>query len=118
GAGAVVPCGNNSLERLVLKRMVFDHDGQALVLGIERGPFRDRPTFQDAVEFEAEVVVHPSGAVFLDHEVECGLLWPALTARLRGLPELALSSVLFKRHDRSTPGTVPPASVPRPHLHV
>ena len=48
--------------------MVFDVHGETAFGGIERGSFRDGPAFQDAVNFEAEIVVEPGSVVFLDDE--------------------------------------------------
>ena len=48
--------------------MVFDMNGHAPILGIERRPLGHGPADQHVVHLQAEVVVQASSAVTLDHE--------------------------------------------------
>src|SRR6202047_4983499 len=50
----------------VFERMIFDMNREAFVAGNETRPFGDRPTLQDAVEFESKMIMPPTGSVFLD----------------------------------------------------
>ena len=72
GAAAVFAFGDRAFELAVLQRMVFDLDGQALFRRIEAGAFWDGPAYEDAVHFEAEIVVQARGVVFLDDEAMAG----------------------------------------------
>ena len=56
-AAAILSLGNGALEITILERMVLDLDRKAFVVRIERGTSRHRPGLEDAVEFEAEIVV-------------------------------------------------------------
>jgi hypothetical protein len=67
-ARAVFAFGDDALERCVVHRVVLDHDGQALVLRIERGALWDGPGLEDAVDLQAKVVVQPRRSVLLDDE--------------------------------------------------
>ncbi len=69
-AAAVFTLGDGALEISVFERMIFHFDCQALVGRIDGGSARDRPGFEDAVEFEPEVVVETAGGVLLDDEAE------------------------------------------------
>ena len=60
--------GNGAFEIAVIERMVLDLDRQPLVVRIERGTARHRPGFEDAVEFQPEIVMQPGRVVLLDHE--------------------------------------------------
>ncbi len=48
--GSVVPFRNDSLEPSIIQRMIFDHDRQALFLGIEGRAFGNRPAFECSAE--------------------------------------------------------------------
>src|SRR5579871_6147920 len=50
--------------------MILDFDGEALVVRIERRPASHSPRLEDAIEFEAEIVMKPRGRVFLNHETQ------------------------------------------------
>src|SRR5271166_559434 len=67
-ACAVVARGNNAFEIAVLERMIFDHDGQPLVLGIKRWSLGHSPRSQHALHLETEVVVESPSGVLLYHE--------------------------------------------------
>jgi hypothetical protein len=103
-AAAVLALRNRALEITIVERVVFDLDGQPLVVRIERGPFRHRPGLEDAVEFEPQIVVQPRGVMLLDHEAPL-LRWHhrRLARRLRRLLEITFLSILGEllQHDWS-----------------
>ena len=48
--------------------MVLDVDGQALFLGLQRGPLGHRPALQHAVHLQTNVVMQAPGSVLLNDE--------------------------------------------------
>ena len=68
GAGTVVARRDHALEVGVLERVILDVDGEALVLGPDRGTLGHGPALQHAVHLEAEVEVQAPGGVLLDDE--------------------------------------------------
>ena len=72
GASAVLAFGDDAFEAAVFHGVVFDLDGETLVLDDVAGAFGDGPAFEDSVPAEAEVVVEMGGGVFLDDEGEGG----------------------------------------------
>lgn len=81
-AGAILSFWNRALESTIIKRMILDMDGQAFLARHEAWPARYRPTFQDAIEFEAEIIMQPRGSMFLHDEAIAGSARSA-SARLR-----------------------------------
>ena len=81
-AAAVFAFGDGAFEFAVVVGVIFDLHCQAFVGGIHRRTFGDRPGFQDAIEFEAQIVVEAGGGVFLDDEDAGGM------RREPGLPAL------------------------------
>ncbi len=69
---AIVPRRDHSLEIPVFERVVFDVDGQSLLLDMGRGPLGHRPALQGAVQLQPQVVVHVPGPVLLDDETGAG----------------------------------------------
>ena len=65
-AAAILAFGNRAFEVTIVQRVVFHLHGQALVLGIERRSLGHSPGLEDAVEFEAQVIMEPRGVMFLD----------------------------------------------------
>ena len=57
GAAAVLALRNGAFEVAVIQRMVFDLDREPLVVGIEGRALGDGPGFEDAVQFESQVVM-------------------------------------------------------------
>src|SRR4029077_14799791 len=57
GAATILALGDGAFEIAVIERMVFPFNREPLVARIERGPPRDRPGFEDAVELEPEIVM-------------------------------------------------------------
>lgn len=51
----------------MVERVIFDLDGQPLVVRIKRRPFGHRPRFEHPVELEPQVVVEAGGVVFEKH---------------------------------------------------
>ena len=71
--------------------MIFDLDRKPFVMWVERGPFGHSPGFEDAIQFEPQIVVQARGIVLLDDEAETGRgLDSVLAAGLPRLPEVAL----------------------------
>ena len=67
---------------------------------IGRRPFRHRPGFEDAVEFEPEIIVQPRRVVLLDDEPPAiRRLDGSLATRLGRLLEIALGTVCRKSVD-------------------
>jgi predicted nucleic acid-binding protein len=52
--------GNHPLERGVLERMILRLHGEALLGGIKRLTFGDRPRLEHAIAFEAKVIMQPA----------------------------------------------------------
>ena len=107
GAAAILALGNGAFEIAVIQRMVFHLHRQPLVVRIERRPLRDRPGLEDAVEFQAQIVMQPARVMLLNDKMpplrgrDLGL-----AAGLRGLFEIALVSIggqVFEGH-----GSIPP----------
>lgn len=69
-SGATLILRNHSLEITVFERMIFDMNREAFVAGNETRPFGDRPTLQDAVEFESKIIMPSTGSMFLHGETE------------------------------------------------
>ncbi|MNJ45841.1 hypothetical protein D3C77_409530 [compost metagenome] len=65
-AGAVVTFGDMAFKACVVQGVVFDMNGQAPHLGVQRRALGDGPAFQGAIELQAKVVVQVAGVVFLD----------------------------------------------------
>jgi hypothetical protein len=51
-SGAILTLRNHPFEITIFERMIFDVNREPFVAGNETRPFGDRPTLQDAVEFE------------------------------------------------------------------
>jgi hypothetical protein len=68
GTTAVLAFGDRPLEVTIIERMVLDLDCKPLITGIEGRSFGDSPGCKDAVQFEAKVIMKPSGVVLLDNE--------------------------------------------------
>ena len=64
---AVLAFGDDAFEVAVFERVILDLDGQVLFSDYETGALRYRPTLEDAVEFEPEVVMQRARRVLLDH---------------------------------------------------
>ncbi len=76
--------------------MIFDVGGEALLGGIQGWTFGDGPADEDAVHFQAEVVMEPRRPVLLDDEA----VLPAGLRRAFGLgrlAEIAFALVLGER---------------------
>ena len=78
--GAIIAFGDVALESRVGDRVIFDLHRQALDAGIEARSLRHRPTFQRAIELQAEVVMAMGRMVKLDDE---DALFAACAARGR-----------------------------------
>ncbi len=80
------PSRDRAFEIAVVERVVFHFDREPLVRRIERGPARDRPGLEHAIQLQPEVIVQPARGVLLDDEAQ-PLRWRHVTraARLGGL---------------------------------
>ena len=67
---AVIVLRDETLKILVIERVIFDHHGQPFYGWIERGPPRDGPALQHALQFEPEVVMKGPGRVLLNDKDE------------------------------------------------
>ena len=104
---AVFALGDDALERGVLQRMVLGHHRQPAFAAGVRGAVGDRPRFEDAVDFQAEVVVQPTRGVLLDHERQ----WPSARRRLGGrrfssAGKVALGAVVVETRGVHPPGCI------------
>lgn len=68
GTAAVLAFGDCPLEIAIVQGMVLDFDCQTLVVRVERRPARDRPGFENAVEFQSKVVMQSRGIVLLGQD--------------------------------------------------
>src|SRR5205823_8312675 len=93
----VLSFGDDAFEGTVLDGMIFDLDGEALDGGIEAGALRDGPAFQDAVQFQAEIVVKPTGVVLL-YDVRASCRRRLLAARFGRAVELPFAFVFTQAH--------------------
>ena len=71
-AAAILTLGNGTFEVAIIKWMVFDLDRKPLVMGIERRPFGHGPGFENAIQFEPQIVVEAGGVVLLDDKAATG----------------------------------------------
>ena len=84
--------------------MVFDFDRKALVVGVEGRALGDGPGFEDAVEFEPQVVMQVRCCMLLNDEAEAlrGLDF-RVSAGLGRFGEIAFGAVLCEQlfdHER------------------
>ncbi len=88
--------------------MILDLDREPLVVRIERGAARHRPGFEDAVEFQPQIVMQAGRVMLLDYEAPLfGRRDLDVAGGLRRLAEIALLAVraeLLQRHGQ-TPTT-------------
>lgn len=68
-AAAIFSFRNRTFEITVVQRMIFDINGEALLTGNKAWAFCERPAFQNAIQFETEIVMQPSRIVLLNNEV-------------------------------------------------
>ena len=97
-AAAILALRDRPLERTIFERMVLDRDRKPLLAGDEARAAGHGPAFQDAVQFEAKVVMKASGVVLLDDETMCVAGRRRGRPRLRGGFEIALGAILLERH--------------------
>src|SRR5437870_6649488 len=99
-SSAVFSLGNDALKLAILDRMVLRLHGEAALSQRKRRTFGHRPRFQHAVHFEAKVVMHMAGGMFLhDEPAAVSLLtaWRRGWRRLRRLGEIALLAIGLQR---------------------
>ncbi len=107
GAAAILVVGNGAFEIAIVQRMILDLDREPFVARIERWPPRHRPGFEDAIEFQPQIVMQAGRVMLLDHEAPLfGRRDLDVAGGLRRLAEIALLAVraeLLQRHlDHST----------------
>src|SRR5439155_25601504 len=61
---------NHPFEGSILQGMIFHHDRQPFLFWVQRRTFRHRPAFQDAIEFQPEIVMKTRSLVLLHHKDE------------------------------------------------
>ena len=98
GTSAVLALRNGAFEVAVIQWMVLDLDCEPLVMRIEGRTLGDGPGFEDAVQFQSQVIVQVRCRMLLNHEAEAlrrlGLRISAGFGRLR---EIAFGSVSCKQ---------------------
>ena len=92
GAAAILALWDGAFKVSVFERMILDLDRQSLVMGVKRRPLRHGPRFENAVDFEAEIIMKASRCVLLDDEAgvigRSNLRPAAWLVRLREIPFL------------------------------
>jgi hypothetical protein len=97
--------------------MIFDLDRERTLARVEARSFWNGPAFENALQFEAEVVVQPGGGVFLHDEQVSRSCRANRPGRLRRSVELSLALVISKSHvaDLIAPGAALLAEMPGVH---
>src|SRR5262249_17770601 len=62
----VLPLRDSALEVAIVQRVVLDLDCEAPRVRIERWTLGHCPGLEDAIEFQAQVIMQPRGGVLLD----------------------------------------------------
>src|SRR5207249_4978740 len=108
-AAAILVFRNGAFEIAVVERMVLDLDREPLVVWIERGAARHRPGLEDAVEFEAQIVMQTRCRVLLDDETPLARRRHLdVTGGLRGFAEITLLAIdeeFLRSHGRPARST-------------
>src|SRR5262245_28929558 len=80
--------------------MVLDFDGKMFLSALPGKSLRQRPGFQHAFHFQAEVVMQPAGSVFLNDKPRrtFDLFWNGFARWLAGFLEVAFAFVFGQRH--------------------
>ena len=83
GAGAIMSVGDGALEVGIVQRVVLDMNGDALVGGVQGGPFANGPAPEHVVVLQPEVPVQTgaAGLMLLHHEYRGLLACPRPTDR-------------------------------------
>src|SRR5262249_54043069 len=71
GPTAILTFGDHALEVFVFNRMVFDFDRKMFLTALPGKSLWQRPGFQNAFHFQAEVVMQPACSMFLNYESRC-----------------------------------------------
>src|SRR5215468_3579613 len=97
-AAAVLPHRDHALEIEVFDRMVLDMDGEPFHRRIQRRPVRDGPAHENAVNFEAKVIVQAAGPMTLYDEtpLPVGAESGGCAGRLWGPAEITLGPIPSK----------------------
>jgi hypothetical protein len=66
GAAAILALRNGPFEGPIIQRMILDMHRKTLVLGIEAGAARHRPTLENAAQLQTKIVMKPGRRVLLD----------------------------------------------------
>ncbi len=96
GAAAVFAFGDRSFKIGVFQRVVFDGDREPLFAGDQARAPSHRPTLQNAVQRQAEIVVQPGRVVLLNDEDVAHLVRRA-PSRLGRRREVPRASIGFER---------------------
>jgi hypothetical protein len=97
----ILAFGDCPLEVPVLERMVLDMNRETLLARDQAWASGHRPTLEDPVHLQPEVVVKPAGGMFLDDKAIPTTLPPAGptgTSGFRRRSEVSLFPVSFERH--------------------
>ena len=97
-ARPVIALGNVALEAAVIHGVILHMGGEVFQAGVERGAFGDRPGFQHAIDFQAEIVMQARGVVPLHTEIIGRAGGHGSRGRLRGVRKTTFGGVLLERH--------------------
>ena len=83
-SGPILILRNHPFEITVFERMIFDMNREALIAGNETRTLGNRPTLQDAVEFEPKIIMQPAGSMLLHDETQISGLAVSRVVRPEG----------------------------------
>ena len=100
GTAAVLSCRNDSFKTAIGHRMILHLYPQAFDGRIEARTFGHCPTLQHAIQFQSEVVMQPTGGMFLNNESRGAfdLFGNGFACRLSRFLEVAFAFVFGQRH--------------------
>jgi hypothetical protein len=96
-AATVLALRYRSLEAVVFDRVIFDFDGKPPLTGNQARPPGHRPALHHAAMLEPQIVVQPTGSVFLNDELLATAARRAPTRFGRDV-ELALLTIELEAH--------------------
>ena len=92
---AVIALRDNALKILVIKRMVFNHDGQPFYGRIQRGPLRHGPALQHPFQLQPEIIMKGPGRVLMNDKNETVPLMANARFRFGRFLEFPFGCVFF-----------------------
>src|SRR6185437_3928144 len=98
GTSAVLALWNGAFEVAVIQWMILDLDGEPLVMRIEGRSLGDSPGFEDAIQFQSQIIVQVQCRMLLNHESEAlRRLDLSTSAGFGRLGEIAFGSLSCKQ---------------------